>query len=115
MNQCRRCALPGEFQGVVYQMSPRVTQTGKQRVRIKKLLRPMCEVHYMENTFGLWPYRCSKKCFQEQKKKVTMVLDPRDLIVWLPMEPIMTGCKPVCPWCSRVMKQAKLTEVAVQK
>jgi hypothetical protein len=92
-------------------MLPRVTRTSQRRVRFKKLLYPMCKAHYMENTFGLWPYRCTKACFKARDKEVSMVLDPRDLIVWLSMEPIMTGCrKPQCPWCSRPLKQAQLTE-----
>jgi hypothetical protein len=67
----------------------------------RRITEPMCQRHYMENTFGLWPYACTKKCRAETQKKSSIVLREEHLIVWLDMGPIFGDVKPLCPWCGK--------------
>lgn len=104
--KCSGCELPGGYTGSVYLMQTRVPQVkGKSRFLLKKEARPMCLNHYMENQFGLWPYRCTVACSRAREKASELKLRPERLVIWLGMEVILgKGNHPNCPWCSKPLR-----------
>ena len=120
--KCSRCALPGGYRGILYRVmrqhvSVKALQSflskhpaanpldhvvrGTQSVVTRRITEPMCQRHYMENTFGLWPYSCIQKCRLVAQSKSDIVLLGGHLIVWLDMAPSFGGIKPKCPWCGK--------------
>jgi hypothetical protein len=87
-------------------MLPRVSPAkGKARFRLKRESRQLCRDHFMENQFGLWPYRCSRQCSRARAKASEIKLKPEDLLVWIQLEVILgKGNHPNCPWCGKPLK-----------
>jgi hypothetical protein len=105
--KCSLCKEPGEHTGHVYRMIPRVSIKGKERFRFKKETRQFCKTHYMENQYGLWPYRCTRACQRARRAASEILLRPEQLVVWIGMEVILgRGNHPNCPWCGKAMKSA---------
>jgi len=124
--KCSRCEAPAEYRGILHlvlrqhdskkalraflkanpDQDPRNHKVkGSNPIVTRKITEPMCQRHYMENTFGLWSWVCTKKCHAEVQKKASVVLKfPEDMIVWLDMGPIFGGVKPKCPWCGKSLK-----------
>lgn len=103
--KCYMCPLPGEYEGIMY----RVGAGGLFRMR--KIIHRMCEAHFMENTFGLWPFGCTPACAKRRTKATGILLEDADLIIWVKMETVIRVNKPKdaveypkCPWCSKPMQ-----------
>jgi hypothetical protein len=81
------------------------------RDRMKRITMKMCRTHYIENTFGLWPYICTKKCQAERSKHGNIVAAPKDWIVWVTLESVLSlRTHPKCTWCGRKMKGASVED-----
>ena len=99
-----RCGAPAQYRGIMYQMGK---SKGKSRLNnLKKIVLDMCKVHYLENTFGLWGFGCTKACTAARSKKTGIPLEPKDTIVWIQLETILGGSRPNCPWCGKRMRSS---------
>jgi hypothetical protein len=105
--KCRSCDMPGQYRGVLYQVTNAGSMAKTGRIKTKRIVEPMCERHYLENTHGLWPFGCTKACVRAHMRKTGIVLDEDDLIVWLKLETVLGPrgtCRPNCPWCGNRLR-----------
>lgn len=100
MKTCESCTEPGEYLGQVTRY-----EAGK---RPKRIMRNMCKAHYLENEFGLWPFRCTKACTKARAKQVDVPLDPKDTIIWIQLEAVLRKPRPKCPFCGKTMRWARV-------
>lgn len=107
--KCQRspCQHEAKYIGTMFQYT---FTKGGGRPKKKMIHEPMCKKHYLENTFGLWPYRCTKACQKQaqalsNKTKMPVVVKHDDLVVWVQLEAVIAlRLKPKCPWCGKTMR-----------
>jgi hemin uptake protein HemP len=104
--RCNLCKEPGTHTGEVYVYRMSKARKGK-LPRPKREKRHYCLTHYMENQYGLWPYRCTRVCQRARRAASEILLRPEQMVVWIGMEVILGGGNhPNCPWCGKAMKSA---------
>lgn len=109
-----KCKLPAEYDGHMTS----VTRRGSRRIE-KKIVKKMCQPHFLLNTFGLIPFSCTKKCGNAHMKKTHIYHSQEDLVVWIDMSSTLADpenierhtqfrvVKPLCPRCSKPMASSK--------
>lgn len=109
------CTSEAEYTATMYEWVFTTVTKGKKRQPVtkttKKMLHvPACKAHYLESTFGLWPYHCTKACQKQMQKlsnkgrEVLMTVRQDHLVIWVQLEALLaTKFKPLCPWCGKRM------------
>lgn len=102
-----KCPRDGNFKGEYFVLKPGKLNPKAKNLGMVRETRPLCDRHYQENTFGLWPFCCaSEKCRKARAEKIDVPLERDDMVVWIRLEAALHEPLPKCPWCSKTMRPA---------